>query len=116
MDNFAQNLESVLQNPQLMQQLMAMASSLNPTEQPPPEPKPEPPAEALPDMAAIQKLAGLATRTGIDADQQSLLRALSPYLSGQRIQRLERAMRAAKTARLATDLLGSGGLNFLTGR
>lgn len=115
MDNLARNLESVLQNPQLMQQLMAMASSLNPTEQPP-EPKPESPAEALPDMAAIQKLAGLATRTGIDADQQSLLRALSPYLSGQRIQRLERAMRAAKTARLATELLGSGGLNFLTGR
>lgn len=114
MDNFTQNLESVLHNPQLMQQIMAMASSLNTADQSPPEPPPAP--TSAPDLAALQKIAGLATQTGIDPDQQSLLQALVPYLSDQRIHRLERAMRAAKTARLATKLLGSDGLNFLTGR
>lgn len=114
MDNLTQNLESVLNNPQLMQQIMAMASSLSSPDSSPPQ---SPPAPApAPDLAALQKIAGLATQTGIDPDQQSLLQALVPYLSNQRLHRLERAMRAAKTARLATQLLGREGLNFLTGR
>lgn len=112
MDNLTQNLESMLNNPQLMQQIMTMASSLSSQDSSPPQ---SPPAPA-PDLAALQKIAGLATQTGIDPDQQSLLQALVPYLSNQRLHRLERAMRAAKTARLATQLLGSEGLNFLTGR
>lgn len=117
MEDLSQKLETVLQNPQIMQQIMAMASSLNAGQSPPSEPHPEPtsPPPGM-DLAMLQKLSQLASQSGVDPQQQSLLQALTPYLTGERIHRLERAMRAAKTARLATELLGSGGLNFLSGR
>lgn len=117
MDDFSKKLESVLSNPQIMGQLMSMASTLNATESAEEAPPaPQPPEPGLPDPRLLQKLSGLAARAGVEPEQQALLQALNPYLSRERLSRLERAMRAAKTARLATELLGSGGLNFLTGR
>ena len=56
----------------------------------------------------LAKLAGLSRQGSIDRDQQALLKALNPYLSKDRIGRLERAMRAAKMAKLAGSFLGSG--------
>lgn len=115
MDNMEEKLGAILSNPQMMEQIMSLASSLGSAQQSQPEPPPQPQQPQI-DIGMLQKLSGLAGQTGVDQDQQTLLHALSPYLSHDRISRLERAMRAAKTARLATDLLGSGGLNFLTGR
>jgi len=63
------------------------------------------------DPKMLNQLAGIAGQSGIDSNQKSLLNALTPYLSKQRISKLERAMRAAKMARLA-----SGFLPTLTGR
>ena len=115
MSEMEDKLNSVLSNPQLMQQIMSMARSLGQSAESPPEPKQE---LSLPqmDMAAIQKLSGLATQGTIDRDQQALLKALSPYLHRDRITKLERAMRAAKMARLASAFLAQGGLSLLTGR
>lgn len=114
MNNMEETLGAILNNPQMMQQIMSLASSLGNAEQP--QPEPQPPEMPNLDIGMLQKLSGLAGRTGVDQNQQALLQALSPYISRERVGRLERAMRAAKTARIATDLLGSGGLNFLTGR
>lgn len=117
MDSMEEKLGAILSDPQMMQQIMSLASSLGASGPPKSAPEPSPPP-GLPniDFGLLQKLSGLATQTGIDQNQQTLLHALSPYLSRDRISRLERAMRAAKTARIATDLLGGDGLNFLTGR
>ena len=52
----------------------------------------------------------------MDQEQQALLQALSPYLSHTRVEKLERAMRAAKMAGLASTLLSSGALQNLLGR
>lgn len=124
MDDMENKLGAILGNPEMMQQIMALAQNFNQTapkqEQqkqetpPPPPPKQETPAPILPDLdfSAIQKLSGLAKNSGIDKNQQTLLRALSPYLSRQRISKLERAMRAAKMAGMATAFLG----NAHTGR
>jgi hypothetical protein len=60
----------------------------------------------------IQKLSGLAGQSSIDKDQKTLLKALTPYLNRERILKLEKAMRAAKMARLASGLIGSGALKF----
>ncbi len=114
-------INAILNNPQMMQQIMSMAQALAPSGEPasqPSTPPPPPPAPAMPqlDPAMLQKLAGLAGQGGIDREQQALLKALNPYLSRDRISRLERAMRAAKTAKLASSVLGQGGLSFLTGR
>ena len=111
-------LNAVLNNPQLMQQIMTMAQSLgqqSAAPEPPPQPK-EAPSAAPFDPALLQKLSGLATSAGTDNQQRALLAALGPYLSHDRVQRLEKAMRAAKMAKMASAFLGSGALQSLTGR
>ena len=67
-------------------------------------------------FATIQKITGLAQKSSIDSNQQALLRALRPYLAQERIVKLEKAMRAAKLANLASGFLGNGGLTSLLGR
>ena len=68
------------------------------------------------DMGTMQKLLGIARQSGIDKNQQALLKALAPYLSRERIAKLEKAMRAAKIAALASTALGSDTVPFLSGR
>lgn len=111
MDELEQKLGAVLSNPQLMQQIMSMAQAMG--SQTPPQPEELKQSEPQPAMPAIDpgmlsKLAGLSKQSSIDRDQQALLKALNPYLSKDRIGRLERAMRAAKMAKLAGSFLGSG--------
>lgn len=112
MSEMEDKLNAVLNNPQMMQQIMSMAKAMG---SPTPS-KESPPAqqEALPefDLGMLQKLSGIAGQSGIDKNQQSLLKALGPYLSRERISKLEKAMRAAKMAKLATSLIGSGALKF----
>lgn len=103
MDDMESKLGAILNNPALMQQIMAMAQNFGQS-----APAQESPRqENVPDVdfTAIQKLAGLASNSSLGKNQQELLRALRPYLSHNRIDRLERAMRAAKLAGLATSLL-----------
>ena len=68
------------------------------------------------DPAMIQKLMSLAGNLTVNDNQKALLLALRPYLTEVRIQKLERAMRAAKLANVASAALNSGALSFLTGR
>lgn len=117
MENLEEKMGAILNNPQLMQQIMSMAQSLGNTESPKHEvPQPEPPAMPQIDPAMLQKIMGIAGQTGIDNNQRALLSALRPYLSGYRLGKLEKAMRAAKLATLASSFLGNGGLSILTGR
>lgn len=103
MDEMEQKLNSVLNDPEMMGKIMAMAQSLGGSgSQTPPDP--------LPDPGTLAKLSGLARQSGMDPQQQNLLKALEPYLSSGRLRKLERAMRAAKMARMASSVLGSGKL------
>lgn len=123
MSEMEEKLGAILSNPQMMQQIMSMAQAMSPPPEPqgrpeqPPEPAPPVSAPpALPDFSVMQKLAGMTRQSGIDKNQQALLRALSPYISRERSAKLEKAMRAAKMARLASAFLNAGGLDMLTGR
>ena len=129
-------LNSILGNPQMMQQIMSMAQMLQQPEQSPPPPHfesqptsaPQPPPSAPPppapqaggfpglDFAAMEKIMQFTRQSGIDKDQQALLRALAPFLSRERISKLEKAMRAAKISTLAASALGSERLQFLFNR
>ena len=111
MSEIEDKLNSVLNNPQMMQQIMAMAQSMGT------QPKKEDSAtksEPMPeiDLGMLQKLSGLAGQSNIDKNQRSLLHALGPYLSRERIGKLEKAMRAAKVARMAGTLINSGALKL----
>ena len=105
MDGMEEKLGAILGNPQMMQQIMALAQSMG-SQSPPPEP---PPKQEGPDPAMMQKMMTALQSSGVDAHQQALLSALNPYLTRDRISRLERAMRAAKLAGMATAFLGGGG-------
>ena len=114
MDNMQEQMNSILNNPQMMQQIMSMAQALNQSQPPPQDTiplqkNPETPFPEI-DISMIQKLSGLAGQTNIDKNQKTLLTALSPYLSKDRINKLEKAMRAAKMASLASAFLGNSGL------
>lgn len=114
MEGIEAQLGSVLNNPQLMEQIMHMAQSLGQSE---PEVLQEPEVSG-PDLdpAAMAKLLSLASKAGIDQNQKALLQALRPYLTPERLRKLEKAMRASKLAGIASSALGSGALSFLTGR
>ena len=107
MSELEEKLASVMNDPAMMQQIMNLAKSLGSSSPPPEElPKAEPTPFPDIDLGMLQKLSGFANQSSIDKNQQTLLHALSPYISRHRIAKLERAMRAAKMAGFATSLLG----------
>lgn len=105
MDELENKLGAIMGNPEMMEKIMALAKSMDSSGS---ERKPDPqPQAAFPeiDLSTLQKLSGLAGQSNIDKNQRNLLQALGPYLSRQRLGKLERAMRAAKMAGMATALL-----------
>lgn len=121
MDEMEEKLGAILNDPQMMSQIMAMAQTMSAqqaSEQKTEPQKPRQEQRAVPevDLAMIQKIAGFARQNNIDREQQALLKALSPYLQQGRIRKLERAMRAAKLAKFASSALGQNGLQSLLGR
>ena len=122
MDNLEEKMNAILNDPAMMQKIMSIAQSMGQSaasaqekDTPPPQQQEASPFPDI-DISMLRKLSGLARQSGSDKNQQSLLRALGPYLSRERISKLERAMRAAKLASLASTALNSGALSFLTGR
>ena len=107
MEDLENKLGAILNNPEMMQKIMALAQNLGGSDNAPPPP-PQQSAPGIPDIdiSMIQRLSGFAKNAAVDPNQQTLLHALSPYLSNQRVSRLERAMRAAKMASFATSFLG----------
>ena len=120
MDNMQDQINSILGNPEMMQKIMSMAQSLNQVQTISQEPsnQKEPPGNVFPeiDLSLVQKLSGFAGQTSIDNNQRTLLAALKPYLSHDRIVKLERAMRAAKMANVASVFLGNPGFLSSIGR
>ena len=112
MDDLETKLGEILSNPQMMQQIMGLAQSLGqPSEKPSTNAPP-----SVPDLSAMQAISGVLSQSNMDAQQQNLLRALTPYLNRERIRKLEKAMRAAKLAKMASAFLENGGIQLLTGR
>ena len=106
MSEMEDKLGSILNNPQLMQQIMTMAQSMGDA---PKDNSWEPPARndhfSGIDAATIQRISRLAQSSSIDKRESALLRALGAYLSKERLQKLEKAMRAAKLAKIASSAL-----------
>ena len=108
MDDMESKLGAILSNPDMMQKIMAIAQNLGQNDggvkQPIAEESPVPFPKF--DPAMLQKLTGMAQGSRIDNNQQLLLKALRPYIHNRRICKLERAMRAARVAGMATAFLG----------
>ena len=109
MEDMKQAIEGVLNNPEMMQQIMGMAQAFGmaPGEAPPQEPESQNKTSPAPDLSGMTMLSGLLGKANIDSDQQNLLKALTPYMSSQRLSKLKRAMEAAKLAELAETVIGA---------
>ena len=119
MDSMEDKLNAILGNPQMMQQIMSMAQSMGQQQDTSTANEEPPESQSTPvglDLAMIQKLSGIARQSSIDKNQQNLLHALRPYLSRERIAKLEKAMRAAKIAGIASTALTGTGISLLSGR
>lgn len=112
MENIQEQMNAILQNPEMMGRIMSMAQALGGEQTEQPSPPPQEQASSLPDidLSTIQQLSGFIGQSNIDKNQRSLLNALIPYLDRARIAKLEKAMRAAKLATLASSLLSNSGL------
>ena len=114
MDDMESKMASILGNPQMMEQIQKLAQSFGSQNPSPGEQASQASVSSAGsdfsglDLGMIQKISGLMGKSQIDSNQKSLLNALAPYVSSQRISRLERAMRAAKMAGMASALLKSG--------
>jgi hypothetical protein len=109
MSEIEDRLNSILSDPQMMSKIQAMAQSMNQSQE-----SGESPVGNFPDIdiGMLTRLSGFANNARVDNDQQNLLRALSPYLTRERIGKLERAMRAAKMAKMASGFLASQPLSL----
>lgn len=118
MSELEEKLGNLLSDPNMMQQIMGMAKMLSATsaqaELPQETAAPSPPPQI--DGNLLKALSGIANQGGIDSHQDSLLKALHPYLSQNRISKLERAMSAARMASAASAFLNAGGLQLLRTR
>lgn len=117
MNELEEKLGSILNDPNMMQQIMGMAKMLS-SPQPSKKETPEQPPSVPPalDPGLLQALSGIAQQSFVDSNQDSLLKALNPYLSRSRIAKLERAMHAARMATAASAFLNAGGAKLLTAR
>lgn len=118
MSEMEEKLNALLSNPQLMQQIASMAQAMGGQPSSGPAEEKEQPAAPISsfDPKLLQTMAQTFGQTGVDGNQKALLHALSPYLSAYRVQKLERAMQAARLAGAASAFLNAGGLQMLTGR
>ena len=109
-------INSILQNPEMMEKIMSVAQSLGDQNQKPDQKNPAMDSFPEIDLATVQKLSGFLGQSNIDSNQRSLLSALKPYLQTERITKLEKAMRAAKLATLASSFLSNSGFSLSAGR
>ena len=89
MDGIEEKLGSILSNPEMMNTIMTMAKALG---QSPPEPAPQQPSPAKQpplqqkasppigknELEMISRISSLSQQTGLDRQEQALLRALNP--------------------------------------
>ena len=116
MSEIEDQLGAILGNPKMMADIMALAQSMGQEESPqvPEKPSGSPPlpsslGDSGMDMAMVKALTSFTRSTRIEKEQQALLNA---FISREKIQKLEKAMRAAKIAQQASGLLESGALKL----
>ena len=131
MEGMEEKLGAILSNPEMMNTIMSMAKALGqnqpapepapPPKQEPPQQKPAPPPKpSFPmgknELEMISRISALSQQTGLNRQEEALLKALNPYLSRDRLSKLEKAMHAAKMAQFATVAMDRAGNPLKIGR
>ena len=103
MDELEKTLDRVLSDPAQMEKLSRLAGELFGGETPQPS--------ALPAAAEglVGQLKGLMGGSGSGGDKTALLNALAPFLREDRREKLQKAMRLARAAKIAGVALREAG-------
>lgn len=132
MADFSEMLSGIMNNPQAMQQIMALAQSLGlqgQAGQPQTGNTPPPPQQQLPQPVQqysqpqqpdptqlLQGLLQMSRQSGGDERQLALFQALKPFIRPERAAKLDRAIQVAKISRMAGNALQTLGPQILSGR
>lgn len=108
-DELSKKLDSLLGSPEGMQKIQSMMAALGVSAEAPssPEPPPSPPMPAIPE--GLLQLLPLLTQMGQDDQNTTLLKALRPYLHGEREKRLDDSVRMMQLLKFLPLLQGKGG-------
>lgn len=107
MGDFEEKLESILNNPQAMSQIMSLAQSLGGSSEqsapPPSQPTPSSEESGLQlDPQLLTGLFSLLNQCSSEDDQRvALLNALRPFVKEQRHAKIDKAIQIAKLSRMA---------------
>lgn len=110
-DELSKKIDSLLNSPEGLAKIQSMMAALGGGDAKVPEmPKPEaPPATpAMPELDGILKLMPLLSQMGQDDQNTTLLKALRPYLHGDREKRLDDSVRMMQLLKFL-PLLQKGG-------
>ena len=110
MDELEEKLGAILSDPKAMEQIYSMAQALG--QSAPEQSQNESARESFSGLGGIdpgmlKTISGIASQGQIPSQEHNLLCALRPYLAPRRIEKLEKAMRAAKMASVASAFLGN---------
>lgn len=114
MAELEEKLGAVLNNPQAMEQIMALARSLNSaspssTQSPPPEEAPEAEEGGLDFDPRLMEIGMKALSAYRDSDNSkaALLRALRPFVKEERVKKIDQAVQIAKITKAIRVVLDS---------
>lgn len=116
MSDISSQIGSILSNPEMMEQIKSLSGLLGQSageskEQP--APISPPPSPAAPEMLpAVMKLMPLLTTLQDDDDTTRLLRAIKPFLSPERQERIEQAIKIVRIIRLVPLIKENGGFGL----
>ena len=109
MAEFEDKLNSILSNPDLMGQIMAMAGSMNQQQPGPPPPQPTGFGGMPFDPGAMAGMMQMLKATQLEPKQRQLVQALRGFVPDDRLVRLEKAMQASLIAKFASAAMNQGG-------
>lgn len=117
-DDLQEKLNKLLSSPESMAKISGLLGSLGgvppspPPEESAPSPPPPPAGGGLPEGIDIAKLLPLLSGFSGDNDDTRLLRALKPYLHGERAGRLDGALRMLQLSQVLPLVSGLTGGNL----
>ena len=115
-DELSQKLSNLLSSPDGMEKIQSMMGALGLSPEllssasaPTPSPTPQA-APALPELEGLAKLMPLLSQMGKDDQNTTLLKALRPYLHGDREKRLDDSVRMMQLLKFLPLLQKGGGV------
>lgn len=112
-DELSKKLDGLLSSPDSMEKIQSMMAALGIPPDAlhtavPSEPESTPPPTAMPELDGLLKLMPLLSQMGRDDQNTTLLKALRPYLHGDREKRLDDSVRMMQLLKFL-PLLQKGG-------